>query len=73
LPPMLNAERLAYWYLRLNGFMTIDNFVLHDKSKKGIAHRTDADIYGVRFPFRSFCAYISMTRSHFKASANHLN
>jgi hypothetical protein len=52
LPRMLNAEKLAYWYLRLNGFMTTENFILHDKSTKGIAQRTDADIYGVRFPFR---------------------
>ena len=52
MPQMLTAEKLAYWYLRLNGFMTIENFVLHDKSMKGISQRTDADIYGVRFPFR---------------------
>ena len=27
MPPMLNAEKLAYWYLRLNGFMTMDQTV----------------------------------------------
>lgn len=44
------SEDLAYWYLRLNGFMTIQNFILHDEST---AHpRTDADIFGVRFPLR---------------------
>jgi hypothetical protein len=32
--------------------MTAENFRLHDKSMKGIAQQTDADIYGLRFPFR---------------------
>jgi hypothetical protein len=42
------SEKVASWYLRLNGFMTVDNFILHDEPSQ----RTDADIYGVRFPFR---------------------
>lgn len=49
---ILTAEKLASWYFRLNGFMTIESFVLHDSSRKGLAQRTDADIFGVRFPFR---------------------
>jgi hypothetical protein len=44
-------EKLAYWYFRLNGFMTMESFILHDESRKGLPQRTDADIYGVRFPF----------------------
>jgi hypothetical protein len=40
-------ERLAYWYLRLNGFLTIENFVVHPDS--GTNQRTDADLLGVRF------------------------
>lgn len=41
------AEGLVYWYLRLNGFFPITNFVLHQNEE----HRTsDADIVAVRFP-----------------------
>jgi hypothetical protein len=44
-------EQLAQWYLRLNGFFTIDNFVIHDP---GTCHlqRTDIDAMAVRFPGR---------------------
>ena len=44
------AERLAYWYLRLNGFLTIENFILHDEA--GGPQRTDLDLIAVRFPYR---------------------
>jgi len=47
----LEVEHLAHWYLRLNGFMTINDFVLHPDHKPW-GQRTDADIFGVRFPFR---------------------
>jgi len=47
----LEAEHLAQWYLRLNGFMTMNDFVLH-RDHKPWGQRTDADIFGVRFPFR---------------------
>ena len=47
---MSKAEELVNWYLRLNGFLTIPNFILHP-SRPG-PQRTDADILGVRFPFR---------------------
>lgn len=50
-PMRINAEALAYWYLRLNGFLTIPNFVLHPDS--GSNTRTDIDILGVRFPYRA--------------------
>ena len=47
----LKVEHLAQWYLRLNGFMTINDFVLHPNHKSQ-SQRTDADIFGVRFPLR---------------------
>ena len=25
----LNPEKVAYWYFRLNGFLQIENFVIH--------------------------------------------
>lgn len=43
-------ERLAYWYLRLNGFLLLENFVLHPD--RGTQQRTDADLLGVRFKHR---------------------
>lgn len=48
---MVSSEKLAYWYLRLNGFMTIPNFVVHPD--RGVNQRTDVDILGVRFPHRA--------------------
>jgi hypothetical protein len=44
------AEDLADWYFRLNGFLTTRNYILHSDTDS--APRTDADIVGVRFPFR---------------------
>ncbi len=45
------AERLAYWYFRLNGFFTIENFIVH--SDTGPNQRTDADVLAVRFAYRA--------------------
>lgn len=42
------AEELVYWYLRLNGFFPLTNFVLHrDKAQPWTS---DADVLAVRFP-----------------------
>ena len=46
----LDAEDIAYWYLRLNGFLTIDNFLVHG-DRRGET-RTDIDVLGVRFKNR---------------------
>jgi hypothetical protein len=43
------SEQLAYWYLRLNGFFPLTNFVLHHHGT-GERHSSDADIVAVRFP-----------------------
>lgn len=48
---MSKPERLAYWYFRLNGFMTIEDFVVHPD--RGAQQRTDADMIAVRFQHRS--------------------
>ncbi|OAS17748.1 hypothetical protein [Paenibacillus oryzisoli] len=46
---MLNyGEELVYWYLRLNGFFLIDNFVLH---KDNLNRTSDSDLLAVRFPY----------------------
>lgn len=49
--PRLDPERVAYWYLRLNGFLQFENFVVHPATYGG--QRTDADLIGVRFPHRA--------------------
>ena len=47
---MINyAEELTYWYLRLNGFFLIENFVIHREGDQ-IEYRADADLLAVRFP-----------------------
>lgn len=46
----IRSEQLAYWYLRLNGFLTIANFVVHPD--RGLNQETDVDLLGVRFPYR---------------------
>ena len=50
-PPTLKAEKVAYWYFRLNGFFLIENFVLHP-GRRG-SQLTDADLLVVRFPDRA--------------------
>ena len=47
----IKPDDLAYWYLRLNGFLTIHNFIVHHETRA--PQRTDVDILGVRFPFRN--------------------
>lgn len=47
----LSCEKVAYWYLRLNGFLQIENFYIHPV-RRGSA-RTDADLLAVRFPYRA--------------------
>lgn len=42
------GEELAYWYLRLNGFFPITNFVIH-KSEE-MDYRSDIDLIAVRPP-----------------------
>lgn len=48
---MINPEGLGYWFFRLNGFLSIVNFVVH-AYRRGESG-TDADILGVRFPNRA--------------------
>ena len=42
-----SPERLAYWYFRLNGFLTTENFIVHPDC--GNNQRTEADLLAVRF------------------------
>lgn len=47
----INPEKLAYWYFRLNGCFTIENFVIHPD--RGRLQRTDVDIMAIRLPYRA--------------------
>jgi hypothetical protein len=46
-----SPEAVGYWYFRLNGFLTIPNFILHPDEAAN--QRSDADIIGIRFPHRA--------------------
>ena len=49
-------ERLALWFLRLNGFLTMPNFIVHPEAPRedgAYPQQTDVDVLGVRFPFRA--------------------
>jgi hypothetical protein len=46
-----DAEKVAYWYFRPNGFLQIENFVVYPKKHGG--QRTDANLLAVRFPYRA--------------------
>jgi hypothetical protein len=48
--PAKRTEELTHWYFRLNGCLTIPNFVVHPEV--GNDQRTDADLLAVRFPHR---------------------
>ncbi|TKD21868.1 MAG: hypothetical protein E5W98_32405 [Mesorhizobium sp.] len=50
-PDSLDPEKVAYWYFRLNGYLQIENFVVHPEGRG--SQRTDADILAVRFPHRA--------------------
>lgn len=47
------GETLAYWYLRLNGFLLLKNFVLHPlaDSEDNNRQAADSDLLAVRFPY----------------------
>jgi len=44
-----NGEEIVYWYLRLNGFFPLKNFVIHRTQYTN--YSSDVDIIAVRFPF----------------------
>ena len=51
----ISSERLAYWFLRLNGFMNLYNFVVHPEDQDQFGRfnqQTEVDVVGVRFPNR---------------------
>ncbi len=50
---MYSLDAVAEWFLRLNGFFTVQNFIVHPLTpEEGSQQRTDADVLGIRFPRR---------------------
>lgn len=49
-PELISTEKLAYWFFRLNGCLSIQNFLVHHE-RKGCTG-TDVDILAMRFPYR---------------------
>jgi len=50
---MHHLDAAAEWFLRLNGFFTVQNFIVHPVGPdEGSQQRTDADVLGIRFPKR---------------------
>lgn len=45
------AEEMAYWYLRLNGFFLLQNFVLHRMGRGPQRGTADSDLLAIRFPY----------------------
>ena len=50
------AEERAYWYLRLNGFFLLTDYVVHwnlnrSNNIANIRYTTDIDLMGIRFPY----------------------
>lgn len=43
---MNTLEQIALWYLRLNGYFTMPNYIAHAQD----GAQTDVDVLGVRFP-----------------------
>ena len=50
--PRGRTEELVEWYLRLNGYFIIPNYILHPLMPSG-SQRTEIDLLGVRFPYQS--------------------
>jgi hypothetical protein len=48
---LIACEKLAYWYLRLNGFLMLPGFIVHPD--EGNQQETEIDLLAVRFPYRA--------------------
>jgi hypothetical protein len=44
-------ETFVRWYLRFNGYLAIENFVIHEPSAAGVAQGGESDVIAVRFPY----------------------
>jgi len=45
-----NYEKFVRWYLRFNGYLTVENFVVHEPQNGRVPEGTEFDTLAVRFP-----------------------
>jgi hypothetical protein len=48
---MSHHETLVRWYLRFNGYLGVENFILHEPTSARVAQGGEFDTLAVRFPF----------------------
>lgn len=46
-----NYEKLVRWYLRFNGYLTAENYVVHEARNGRVPQGGEFDTLGVRFPY----------------------
>lgn len=46
-----NYEKLVRWYLRFNGYLTVENFVIHEPQNGRVPEGAEFDTLAVRFPY----------------------
>jgi hypothetical protein len=44
-------EKLVRWYLRFNGYLTVENFVIHEPRNGQVPEGAEFDTMAVRFPY----------------------
>lgn len=45
-----NYEKVVRWYLRFNGYLTVENYVIHEARNGRVPEGGEFDTLGVRFP-----------------------
>ncbi len=58
---IIDPEILAQVFLRLNGFFSLTNFIIHREAEYEYRVGTDIDICGIRFPYRREILYNPVT------------
>jgi hypothetical protein len=58
---IIDPEILAQVFLRLNGFFSLTNFIIHREEEYEYRVGTDIDICGIRFPYRREILYNPVT------------
>lgn len=56
------SETLVRWYLRFNGYLTVDNLVVHEPTEGAVPQGAEFDVIGVRFPFSREVADFELPR-----------
>jgi hypothetical protein len=46
-----NYEKFVRWYLRFNGYLTVENFIIHEPQNDRVPEGAEFDTLAVRFPY----------------------